>query len=732
MTFDRRSRPILELDHARRAPGLEAPQAEAGHSRGGGGRRQAIAAAALILLITGVIFRKHLFAGYTFPWDFVAGFSHLPVFVTSTVGSGRFTEWIPFIAGGMPIAVNAQSGLYSPLWWLLGVLHIPATVSVLTVVQVLHVAFGALGVYALARSRRIGWPWALVAAVPYVFFGGFYGNAEHADIVRGHAYAPWVLWALTLPRDGRPWRKPLVLPLLLWVAATGAYPGQIVALLIVGSVYAATELWGRRGTGLAVRYAARLVPAAIAGLAIAAAAYLPYVAFDRAGLLFRPAPPVPEIRAIGAIHPVDLYGLYLDPFAWRTDATIWTWSIGVVVLIGLSLLRRGDLKEHAPIVLAGLAAAALAALPAWLPAGRLMARVPLLFPSRFPAADYKAVIAVTLVVLAAAGWRRGPAGRLGRWLPPLAALALVAGVFSAPQTTAIPPAKAPWFAVALIGAAAAAAIRPFGLRGGGLALAVLLLAAADGGRSVAEMEHEIRVRPWIVPGEAFLDRDRHDRAARDLRDLLAEPPERRPARLPPAGPLSEYPGGYVDDAAGFLGLDYRLGDYGGTIMQVRWRAVNDPELLEVMVLPWTAWAWPCGGEVACDVDEVPLPPRPWPETPAVHTASYGLRTIDYEVDLDRRSLVLENEFAVAGWSADRGGIRRVTVGGVLRGWVLPPGRYRFTASYVLPQRPAQLALGMLALLAWGVAALATLTGLTAPGRQTGSTDRPRRAAGRRP
>ncbi|MGH9268099.1 MAG: hypothetical protein ACRD0D_07970, partial [Acidimicrobiales bacterium] len=193
------------------------------------------------------VFRHHLFAGYTFPWDFASGFGRVPVFVTSTFGSGRFTEWNPFGAGGMPIAWNLQAGLYFPLWWLMGLLHVPATVWVVTFVQVLHVVFGAFGVYLLARARGIAWPWPLVAAVPYLFFGGYYGSAEHADIFRGIAYAPWILWALTLPRDGRPWRRPLALPLLTWILATGAYPGQLVAFGLVAPVYAAMELWmGRR------------------------------------------------------------------------------------------------------------------------------------------------------------------------------------------------------------------------------------------------------------------------------------------------------------------------------------------------------------------------------------------------------------------------------------------------------------------------------------------------------
>lgn len=67
--------------------------------------------------------------------------------------------------------------------------------------------------------------------------------------------------------------------------------------------------------------------------------------------------------------------------------------------------------------------------------------------------------------------------------------------------------------------------------------------------------------------------------------------------------------------------------------------------------------------------------------------------------------MVENEFAAPGWKADRDDIRPVVVAGALRGWVLPAGRYRFTASYAQPERTAQITLAALALLAWGIAKL---------------------------
>ena len=66
--------------------------------------------------------------------------------------------------------------MYFPGWWLLGVLRVPATLRVLTTIQVAHVLFGSMGILALARARRLAWPWATVAAVAYIFSEDFTGR----------------------------------------------------------------------------------------------------------------------------------------------------------------------------------------------------------------------------------------------------------------------------------------------------------------------------------------------------------------------------------------------------------------------------------------------------------------------------------------------------------------------------------------------------------------------------
>lgn len=648
-----------------------------------------------LLVLVVAVFRDHIFSGYTFPWDFLAT-SHMAVWVANTAGAGNFTEWNPFLGGGFPLPANALSMLYFPLWWLLGLLRIPPTVTVQTIIQVAHVWLGAAGVLFLARSRGIHWKWGLLAATAFVFYGGFYGSGSHENIFRGHAYAPWLLWVLTLPEGNKYPRRLLLLPPFIWILATGSYAGQSLGFLQLGAVYFLGEMWRARRTRNLRKLLSYAVPAALSGAAIFVAVFLPSFATAARGQLYRPFPPTGAERAIWALKPIDLFGLYLDPFAWSgVDGTVRAWGVGVVVLVGLACVNRQILTRHLPLVVAGLAALVLAALPAWTPAGNVMVKIPAMFPSRLAASDYKAVIAVTLVVLAALGWQRVVTeGRVV--LPALVAgAALLAGLLLPLQQTEIPATKTPWLVAGLTATAVVFACRPDSwVRW--LPAAIVLGMVVDGGRMVTEMELYPTLQPWSTPADGYADRELHDSRARDLRNIVKHPPDRRPARLPQAGDPSI--GGNGADAWGYLADAYRLGDYSGAVTIERWRMTQSPQLTELMLRPWTAWTIPCE-TVDCGADSLELGPEMLREESAgITTTSYGLDYIDYRVRLPEKTLMVENEFGVPGWTADRAGIRPVKIGGVLRGWVLPAGNYEFRASYMLPDRPAQLLLSVLAAL----------------------------------
>lgn len=654
---------------------------------------------------TVAIFWRHLFAGWAFPYDYLA-FSRWAVFHTNTVGGGHFTEWIPFVGGGMALPNIAASGAFFPLWWVMGALHIPATITVLSVVHAGHILLGGAGVFVLAVTLGVERRWALVAGTAFLFFGGLYSNGFHDLVVRGQTYAPWLLWTLTPPRDrNQGWLKILFLPLWAWVFATGGYPGQVMAFLQVGGIYLAAHLWLSRSR--LREFLPYLAAALVASITAIAAAYLPALVADRAGDLYRPFPPTAYWRDFFALKPIDLLGLYLNPFAWNIPVALITgWAVGVVVLIGLTAVGRQELGRHLPLVLTGIAAFLLAFLPSWGPAGRLMASIPLLFPSRLPASDSKALAGVALVILGAIGWGRIAGGSAKNPLLPAAGVALlvIIGALMAPQYTTVPPASSLWLVATLAAAAILVIVLRKHLRPGVLVALVLLLTVVEGARVITDMQFLPGQPSWALPAEDFPERALHNRQARSLRNQLDHPPATRPARIPEKIPDLSIYGGDPNDAIGYLGASYNLGDFGSFLTTARQRITLDPSLREMMYRPWTAWVWSCE-EMDCSGRELDVPNFAGRESDRVRTLSYGLDAVRYRVDLAQDSLMIENETWARGWSADRAGVKPVSVDGTLRGWVLPAGNYEFTASFVLPERNMQLFLAGLAVAAMAVSGL---------------------------
>jgi hypothetical protein len=321
-----------------------------------------VIAVGCLVVLTTLVFARHLFESWTFPWDFLGTYTATPPFVAATVGHGHVASWTPFVASGFPADVNPQAGMYYPVWWVAGVLGVPLTLQALTDVQVLHVLFGALGVLLLARARRLAWPWATAASVAYVLFGAYYGQAEHADMFRGFAYLPWVMWALTPPAAERRWTRLMALPLVTWLVATGAYPGQLVSFAIIALVYGGFSLWSA-GPSVWRRNRLPLLLAVVASGAICVAVLLPYLRADRAHQLYRAFPPTAAGRASESLSPLDLLGLYLNNWAWRYDGSVTTWGLAIPILVGLAFVRSDNLRRHAPLAAAGVTGLALAMTP---------------------------------------------------------------------------------------------------------------------------------------------------------------------------------------------------------------------------------------------------------------------------------------------------------------------------------------------------------------------------------
>jgi hypothetical protein len=678
------------------AAGASPPEARA-HGRGilgslGVSRRgvlPALAVAAMIVL-TAWVFRQQLFDHWSFPWDFLGSYSTSPAFVAATIGRGHPLAWSPFVASGFPVDVDLQAGVYFPLWWVLGALRVPLTLGVLTAIQIGHVLFGAIGAMLLVRARRLSWAWAAVAAVAYLLFGGYYGQAEHADIFRGFSYLPWLLWALTPPQDAGRWLRLAAVPPLAWVIATGAYAGQVVSFAIVGSVYAIVALrvagptaWRRHQVALAL--------AAVAVGAVCVAVVWPYLRADGAGELIRTDKPTAAFRGMFAISPLDAFGLYLNNFAWTFEGTITTWAVGTPVLVGLACARRETLSRQAPLAAAGAVALVLGMAPKIGFVGRGMASLGPLFASRFPASDYKSIVALALIVISVDAWRGISAGDSRPLIAvAIASCVLVGGLLLVPRTHA-QPTQEPWIVVGVVLASGAlAVVRPAPRL---LVCALLVLVVIDGVREINDYLLGGLVSPWRAPPSALAYYRQRDGYVHELPTRLAVAPSTRPARVPPS-PIPEV------NASGWVADAYHATDYDPVRERALLQAESNPTWLRLLLEPWFATTFPCA-TVGCATGSVHLPPASaWRASPDIHTISYGATSIVYAVKLSQPTLMVENELAVAGWRTNTDRAQSVRNDTPFRAWRLSPGDYTFTASFHEPGRPLQDLMAALALAAW--------------------------------
>jgi hypothetical protein len=695
----------------------------------------------LLVALTALSFRHQVFGGWTFPWDFFSTPTTTPAFVADTFGRGHPLSWTPFVASGFPPAVDPQAGVYFPIWWLFGLFRVALVLRLTTLMQVATVLFGALGVLCFARARRLAWQWAAVAATAYLFFGGFYGESEHTPYIYGFAYLPWLLWSLTPPADSTArWTRLTALPLIGWLVVAGAYPADVVSFSVVGALYLAVSLWQADRETLR-RHRVPLMLALASTAAVVVAVLLPYDTAVRAHDLWRPAPPTAAVRAGEAIGPVDLLGLYLNPFAWHLDGSITSWAVGTPVLIGLFLLRPPSLRRHIPVAAMGVAALTLAMAPKIGVIGRLMAGpFSSLFPSRFPAADYKPAVAIAGVILAAEAWSAVAARVTPRqWTAAVGGGALLVGAQIAPSTYAAPTRTFWLLAIVVGGTVTLALVRP---QARIVVCVLLVFITVDGWRDARDDLLRGTTSSWLVtPGQEVISgMPARDTYIRELPESLAAKPVSRPARVPPAAPLTQFPSGTNNDSTGWIADGYHLIDYGGTVERSLHAVESSATWTALMLEPWHAYTFPCA-RVGCRSGDVRLPSATiWRPSSAVRSLSYSASGITYSVDVTEPTLMVENELAIQGWKASTPKVRIVRTGGPLRSWRLSPGDYEFTATYHLPGAEKQLLAAIAAFLLllgsaaflWCHPSASSPRGLDREGREAKTVipgGRPQRAVG---
>lgn len=329
------------------------------------------------------------FRGYASPqFDFLGVYNNEAFTWWHDGGFFAPPEWIPYTWGGYPSAVSLQNAS-----WYLPV-GIPASLiqydlHIAAIIHALHVGAGALGVYVLARTWRLGRLPALLGLVAGFFAPGFFANAQHVDIVRGYAWVPWLLLLLSPSWPWRRWWAVPVAALILWQALMGVYPGILVALVYVGLVWVVAFQAVERPP---VRD--YLLPLAVSGAlagSLAALKFVPAIALRGTGSPSGAGDSAFDLGILGTVFfPYD--GDHLP-----TDMSMRPYFVTATCLALLALVPWRSGRARVVAVAGGVAAAI--SLPIW-PWFDAVGRLPGLGLSRFRASDFKPFLIIAVVLLA--------------------------------------------------------------------------------------------------------------------------------------------------------------------------------------------------------------------------------------------------------------------------------------------------------------------------------------------
>jgi hypothetical protein len=602
--------------------------------------------------------------------------------------------------------MNPQIGLFYPPLWLFPALRIPYTLKAAVVLQCLHVLAGAVGMYVLLRIRLRSRREALIGAFVYQFFGGFYSNAEHVDIIRAFAISPWLLAAATVRLSDPPIpTRLLLLPAAVFLMATGAYPGNIVAALLMCGLYLVLQALDQLIAGIPKRRVAlRIASGAlllVIGIGMAIPSLGPPLLFRKEVVRYHLGP-----TSFATFSWIHLAGLFLPNDRLPGDISMSSTFIGFVVLAGVVLLRRRVIRLISVPAALALFAAAMAAGPPSPIYRAVRAALPILGSSRFPLSDYRAWFAIGLISCAATSLRdmRIRPMTVRRFL---FRVAILGGLVIWGTTAAYGrhPAGAVAISAAIALAAALAGIHLWQRRsssGWRMGIAGLLfIIGADSGRVILAVE-----KTWAVPDllrywqNYYGGPVRLQETGRVVSPLVFAGTTRRPPRVDPG------PGNYR--ASGYLIGTYNTRDFGNLLLESKRRVDEVPWMHAFIRRAWAPLLYPIPRNAERDLSWLPVAApgsAAWVAAPgSVVQTHYGLDRIDYRASLPAPALLVENETFFPGWCARVGDdgrlIQAVRVNGGLRGWLLPAGRYEIHAQFSFPHFPTMLRVGGAALVVY--------------------------------
>jgi hypothetical protein len=650
-----------------------------------------VSAIAFLGMVNVVTFRNHYFGNECFPWDFWKLYYAIIPFWTTSVSQHVFPEWVPFEGMGYPFFLNLQSSFFYPPLWLFVLPGVYYSFHAAVIVQCLHVLWGACGAFFLLRVLTNDWRSALFGALAYHFFGGFYSNAQHMDIVRAYAWLPWLFWGATVKRELQV--RNLLLPAIFYCVATASYPGNIISHGAFLGIYILYQFCQRSP------HSNRKNLLIVIGLLVLGVV-MSVVALGPAFLLRN------QLTSAGAKATAGrwLFPNWLSMIApWTADkATIpGYWGdpsmvsafVGVPTLALIILMRRVTAKAFAVwwlILIVALMMAQGSVSMFYQIAVRI---VPVLGFSRMAPSGYRGLMGLALIVLAS--------GSLSAFLATtreaqrelirkrfkyfcLVPAIVMSGVFA----VLLPPQEFGWLLIIWGATVTALFVTWLNVRYSAWLLPVLYwLLTVVGGL------HVISVSNWTWTAQG---KDIDALYKRSIGFSTSTWPlpiaekicgvSTRPARIDRKRADFSW--------AGYLDGTYQMDDYGNTVLNARAKLQTDPALAKYMLQPLTPLVFQNVQKLSIDMVRSRLEQRVTDvsERPNIVTpVKYSLNSIVYQVRLTADSLLVENEIWFPGWTGklkrDAQRVENIPATNVeetLRAWHLPAGQYKLVTQFRTP------------------------------------------------
>jgi hypothetical protein len=353
----------------------------------------------LLALINVIVFYDHIFDFSVFPWDFSLTYHAIPNYWITSLQLGQFPQWVPFQGMGYPLLMNMQSGLFYLPNYFFYVLNIPYTLHAAVIFQIVHVFLGGVGAYIFLRKSGHDVLSSTLGGVAYNLFGGFFCNSEHLDIVRSFAFLPWIFAGLIdLVRNGVKPFSIFVIPLLLLFQWTGGYPGSSISIVFVAFVFVFASALAKECSWKNFVIGGGLI---IIGVLMASPAFFPVLMLK--GEIARSAEAGSIAKAF--VEPANLTSLIqkIDSDALPNDISMRSLHILIIPFVFVFFLNFNVFKRNV-----GMTAVACCSLLMGMGGVFFDVIVKLLPPlgySRFPSADYRGFIALSIVFFAMLGYQ---------------------------------------------------------------------------------------------------------------------------------------------------------------------------------------------------------------------------------------------------------------------------------------------------------------------------------------